>query len=51
MDYQSVPILSGENFHEWRNKVKTKFIAYGPGVWKFACDGYSNDHSPFIQEQ
>jgi len=48
MDYQSVPMLSTSNFHEWRDKVKSELIAYGPSVWKLICHDYYKD-SPFVE--
>lgn len=50
MDYQSVPVLSATNFNEWRYKVKSELISYGPSVWKLVCDGYCKG-SPSLQEQ
>ena len=41
---------STANFHEWRDKVKSELIAYGPNVWKLVCDDYYKD-SPSAQEQ
>ena len=49
MDYQNVPMLTTKNFPEWRDKVKTRLLAYEPKVWKLVCDGYCKD-SPSVQE-
>ena len=50
MDYQNVPVLNKTNFPEWRDKVKTWFMADDPEVWKLVCDGYCTD-PPTVKEQ
>lgn len=50
MDCQIVLVLSTSNINEWRDKVKSELVVYGPRVWKLVCDGYYKD-SPSLQEQ
>ena len=50
MDYQNVSVLNTTNFPEWRDKFKTRLLAYEPEVWKLVCDGYFTD-SPTVKEQ
>ena len=44
MENEGVPMLSNDNYQEWKENMKSKLMNLGSNVWYSVCNGFTKIH-------